>query len=550
MRKSSLYLFAAFVCGLISCQRSMEEAGAPQSPLTQITATTEGEAPTRTYLEEGNSGTSAVLWSENDAISVFIDSDTKARVFSLKEGAGTKTGVFQGEGSGSNYLAFYPAAMEPVLTNGNLVRFTLPAQQQYVPDSFQNGVYPMLAQAASGALPFHNLASVLRLSISGTLEVTRIVFRSANPAIKVSGPAMADMDDGLVMDQSALDSLVLNASVQLQESEPTHFYLVLPPQTYTGGFTVRVYDHDYYMEKTYTQDFTMQRSKLHKAEAFVFQYEKEEEDPDEQDEEDWKTYPFHHQSLIMRFTGTWCGWCPYMNKAVSIAQEQYPGKLQHVALHYDGDLHCADAVPLVQQYGINAFPTGIVDGRALVGNTADPAVTAQNLIAAFLETEQNYPVVTGTAISSTVNGREVSIDVKAYLKKGDNYKITVLLLEDAIVNPQSGASDDYVHDCVARMAVTQARGEAFSVSNDQSEKTFHYNVTVPTAYVLDNMRVLVYIQRSYGEQPVIRSSSSYGDFYVDNCATAALGVSQSVELEYTGEGGNEGIQPGGDIDVE
>lgn len=631
----------------------MEEAIAPRTPLTQLTATIEGDAVTRTLLEEGGNGTSSVLWSENDAISVFIDSDTKARVFSLKEGAGTKTGVFQGEGSGSNYLAFYPAAMEPVLTNGNLVRFTLPAEQQYIPGSFENGVFPMLAHGESGTLQFHNLASVLRLSISGTLEVTRIVFRSANPAIKVSGPAMADMDDGLVMDQSALDSLVLNASVQLQESEPTHFYLVLPPQTYTGGFTVRVYDHDYYMEKTYPQDFTMQRSKLHKAEAFVFLYEVEP-DPNayltldkeelvygpeisthsivvssnikwkassneswclvtpesgegsaplavqaqtndsaqarqaeitvsamdgsivrkvaviqsgkqgEEEEGDWKTLDFYHQSLFMRFTATWCGYCPMMNHSVQKAQELAPDKIHHLALHGGGsDLQFASVTSLMNQYSITGFPTGIMDGRTLIPNYSNLDYAAGVIVSTIQETEQTYGTKTGLGISSRLDGRSASIDVTAYVKEAGQYKLTVVLVEDNIMSAQvdynDGDDPNYIHNGVARIAVTNISGEYFSTGTNE-EKAFHYTVTVPSAYVLQNVRVLAYIQKPFGSQPVIQGGD-YGDYYVDNCATAFLGATRKVALiggtgggdqpgEEGGGDGNEGITPGEDIDIE
>ena len=40
---------------------------------------------------------------------------------------------------------------------------------------------------------------------------------------------------------------------------------------------------------------------------------------------DWSR-GFCHQSLFMRFTATWCGWCPLMAKAAKRAQEKKPGK--------------------------------------------------------------------------------------------------------------------------------------------------------------------------------------------------------------------------------
>lgn len=71
----------------------------------------------------------------------------------------------------------------------------------------------------------------------------------------------------------------------------------------------------------------------------------------------WAMQNFKHTSLVMRFTATWCGWCPRMNKSVQAAQSGYPGKIQHLALHGSGSsLYFAAANSLMNQYGIDGFP--------------------------------------------------------------------------------------------------------------------------------------------------------------------------------------------------
>jgi hypothetical protein len=150
--------------------------------------------------------------------------------------------------------------------------------------------------------------------------------------------------------------------------------------------------------------------------------------------------------------------------------------------------------------------------------------------------------------------------VGVYLKKAGDYKITVLLLEDDIINPQSdnvdGYNAQYVHDCVARVAMTDVLGDTFGSASDFSVQRFNYAATIPNGYDVNNMRVMVYIQRAYGSYP-IKQNGSFGNYFIDNCATVDLGNSLKLALEGGSSGGgggssgddNEGITPGGEIDM-
>ena len=274
-----------------------------------------------------------------------------------------------------------------------------------------------------------------------------------------------------------------------------------------------------------------------------------------EESEAWKEYPFYHQSVAMRFTATWCGWCPYMNTSISKAQALYPDKIQHLALHGGGsDLEFAPTATLQNQYHVNGFPTGIVDGRILVNNGTDTDAVGATFVAAAKETEELYGTVSGMAIRSSVSGKYVSIDVDAYFKEGGDYKITVLLLEDGIIHEQSGGSSNYVHDNVARVSATEITGDPFT-AGDMTRQSFSYNVSVPNECKVENMRVLAYIHRKFSGNR--KQSGDYGDYFIDNCATAAVGDVLTLALvggsgESGGGGGgdgkgNEGITPGGEI---
>lgn len=280
----------------------------------------------------------------------------------------------------------------------------------------------------------------------------------------------------------------------------------------------------------------------------------------EEDEGDWKTLPFYHQSLAMRFTATWCGWCPRMNHSIQRAQELYPDKIQHLALHNnDSDLAFASVSPLKSQYGISSFPSGIIDGRIRLQNEAIETAAAK-IVETAKETEETYGTKTGVKIVSALSGRNLDMNIDVYAKKAGEYKVTVLLLEDGIINEQSdyeeGDHPQYRHDNIARMAVSDVKGDVFTMAADLSVKSFHYTVSIPAAYKLGNMRIFVYVQAAFGNQTVIQTDSSYGDYYVDNCATVAVG--DTLKLALVGGGGtggggegdgNEGITPGDDINM-
>lgn len=270
---------------------------------------------------------------------------------------------------------------------------------------------------------------------------------------------------------------------------------------------------------------------------------------------DWTTLPFVHQSVFMRFTATWCIWCPRMHRSLEQAQELYPGHIQHLAIHApDSDLAFEKATELRNLYKFAGYPTGFVDGRMRI-ESGEVDIVAPRIVEAVQETEETYGTASGIGISSSISGREVTIDLDVYLKQSGEYKLTVFLVEDNIHNQQQdniGYHPDFVHNGVARMAVSDVFGDSFQVSSPNTAKYFQYVVNVPHYYKLQNMRVFAYVSREFGSRPIIHSAD-YGNNYIDNCATAPLGSKWLVALEGDvagGEGGtNEGVTPGGEIEL-
>ena len=255
----------------------------------------------------------------------------------------------------------------------------------------------------------------------------------------------------------------------------------------------------------------------------------------------WKSKEFYHRSLVLRFTADWCGYCPQMASALNDAQQALPDKIETIAVHGGGSsLQTEASSALAGLYGITNYPTGVIDGLSYVPNSDS---TKDMIISSVKETEDKYDAVSGASWTSSVSGRNVNLNLSAYIKEAGSYKITAFLLEDNVIAPQTdyknGDQLDYVHSGIIRSAFTYPLGESFTVEEDFAVKDFLYSVEVPSGSVVDNMRVMVYVQK------LDEDTSRY---YVDNAFSAAVGVTQSLQFVTDGWGtGNEGVKPGEDI---
>lgn len=264
----------------------------------------------------------------------------------------------------------------------------------------------------------------------------------------------------------------------------------------------------------------------------------------EEGDDSWVEAEFVHRSLAFRFTADWCGFCPMMATAMSDAQKELSGKLEVISVHGGGSgLACSASNTLANNYPIDGFPTGLVDGRTYIANYAIP-VTTSLIVEAVNETESKYETVTAVSWTSKVSGSQVTLDLSAYIKKAGSYKITALLVEDKVISYQAdynnGASDAYEHNGIIRAALSKVLGENVEVTEDAQVKTFTYSAELPSECNKDNVRVVVYIQRK----------DSDNSYYVDNTASAAVGKDKNLDMSSgSWSDGNEGIVPGDDISI-
>ena len=249
----------------------------------------------------------------------------------------------------------------------------------------------------------------------------------------------------------------------------------------------------------------------------------QEAKPQQEIDDSWKTAEFEHRSLFMRFTADWCGYCPIMATSAALAQESMPGKIEVLSVHGGGSgLACSASASLVSHYKVSGFPSGLVDCKTWIDNGA-PDKTSALIVKAVNDLEAKYDTFTGASWTSDISGTTVSLDLVTYIKKSGSYKVTALLVEDKIVGYQAdyenGTSYSYTHNGVVRGAFSSALGESLSLNEDKQVKRFNYSLKIPSGCNKNNLKVVVYIQRS-----------DNGSYYVDNVAAAKVGEDMALAV--------------------
>lgn len=146
---------------------------------------------------------------------------------------------------------------------------------------------------------------------------------------------------------------------------------------------------------------------------------------------------YTRKAYVEDFTGTWCGWCPLMSYTLEQKKAQYGSKLIFVGMHvgpnasYYDPFHSNSFNNLMNKYGINAYPTGLVNRQTIVSSSTlasniDFAVVADAYVGIKLET-----TLTGTdcALKTTVRfGSDF---------KSKTVKLVLLLVEDGLKADQT-----------------------------------------------------------------------------------------------------------------
>ena len=233
-------------------------AGCQQPELTQpvrgtniLKAAIEG-AQTKTQLGRVAEGSYYAFWTENESLAVYVDGAGSANAYVLSAGAGSRYGTFAGTVAGTRYVALYPYRDKSAagVSSDGYLNLEIPAVQDYAPNSFGAGSFPMVAVGEGPELKFWNLFAVLKFSMTGSASVkaVRFVTRPDVQIMAVSGKAKVGLNfqpqngpEIIMTGENATTELTLRCDgFQLSEDVATDFFLAVPPGLYKGGFSLKV----------------------------------------------------------------------------------------------------------------------------------------------------------------------------------------------------------------------------------------------------------------------------------------------------------------------
>lgn len=208
---------------------------------------------------------------------------------------------------------------------------------------------------------------------------------------------------------------------------------------------------------------------------------------------------FLRRSLIVRYTGNWCGYCPAMNLAVHGAIEEYPDHIVAMNMYQgSGELSYPDVNYFMNAFNIQGFPTAIMNYYCEVGNTTAYQQNTERFVNLAKEAVEELPANTVLGGVASVSGNQVVVELSVASKEAGNYYVSAFLLEDGIIGSQSdytGLVEDtqnYDHSSVMRAGMTAQMGDSYSLSAQGLEK-ISLSVEIPSNVENpENLHVVVF----------------------------------------------------------
>ena len=274
-------IFAVLVALCIaSCSKFDQQDALPEAKYGQLRACFADE--TRTYVEDER----FLRWHQRDELSVFYG-DAVNNKYRFNGQTGDSNGTFvliiDGTATGSNdpidrIYALYPRDASAEWVGNGTFQYRLPSEQFYQSESFgqnSNAMVAVTADTADDLLMFKNICGYLKVQLYGDATIKNIVLRT-NGGEKISGLAYVaaeyGKDPSVSMSNSGFDLISLNCGegvlVSQDAANPTDFWFVVPPTTFSKGITITATDVN---GKTFTKStqsrFAIGRNALQPMEA-------------------------------------------------------------------------------------------------------------------------------------------------------------------------------------------------------------------------------------------------------------------------------------------
>ena len=224
-----------------------------------------------------------VLWNADDRITIF-EKYTLGEEYRFEGKDGDNAGSFSPVSQGNGYVvgnslsysyAVYPHDGNTTISNDGVLSLTLPANQTYKANSFGVGANTMVSVTNDKKMLFRNVGCFLSLKLYGDGVSVKSITLKGNNGEKLAGPATVTMPvngtPSHVMQNDATESITLTCETPValgaDADHYTEFWFVVPPTTFTKGFTVTVTDsNDGTFVKSTDNPLEVKRNQLYRME--------------------------------------------------------------------------------------------------------------------------------------------------------------------------------------------------------------------------------------------------------------------------------------------
>ena len=240
---------------------------------------------------------------------------------------------------------------------------------------------------------------------------------------------------------------------------------------------------------------------------------------------------FLHRTLFTQFTGTWCGYCPYMIAAFHnmLVDYNYNNKFVHTAVH-GGDKFATtlsdgrDMASLLNKSG--GYPYVLVNLANGIQNS-NVETNMAYLQAAIANNQKSKPLA-GIAVRTELKSNTLLVRASVKVAQTDEYFIGAWVVESGMYAQQSNYTalkDDYLdyHENVVRIAdsnTTNFMGHSMGIINKGERADRLFVMQLDPSWKYENCHLVLFVSTYQGNTLAITN------------ATQTASLTSGVEFEY------------------
>ena len=252
-----LFIISACLFGLFACQRMEENL---ELKVVEFEVT---DVPVDGTRSSYDPNTNSTVWESGDKIGCFTELCSNV-IFTNRDDSPS---IFSGSLLGDpKILYFYFPHALGATANGSVVTSTISSAQRFVVDGYSTNP-PMVAQSEDleSGVRFINTCGLLKFTVKSDVsrKLVKATF-SGNANEAVAGTYEVDMAStapSLKITADQQTSVVMEAGIDMEAEREYSFIIVLPPTTFSAGFTIKLSDEaNNTVTKTFDKSLELKRN--------------------------------------------------------------------------------------------------------------------------------------------------------------------------------------------------------------------------------------------------------------------------------------------------